>query len=127
MSEDEKGEFLDSFKTNNNLLMFCVLGGMFSEGIDLPGEQLIGSIIVGVGYPMIAMNNEIIKDFYEENGYDFAYVFPGINKVQQAAGRVIRTETDIGRVLLIDDRYTTNKYKMLLPSEWYPINKYWQD
>lgn len=124
MTEEEKSEFLKLFKDNNNLLMFCVLGGMFSEGIDLPGEQLIGSIIIGVGYPMISMKNEIIKDFHKENGYDYAYVFPGINKVQQAVGRVIRTETDIGRVLLIDDRYTTNKYEILLPNEWYPINKY---
>jgi Rad3-related DNA helicase len=124
MSEEEKREFLSKFKENRNLLMLCVLGGMFSEGIDLPGEQLIGSVIVGVGYPMISMNNEIIKDFYNENGYDYAYVFPGINKVQQAVGRVIRTETDKGRILLIDDRYATNKYKLLLPSEWYPIKKY---
>jgi Rad3-related DNA helicase len=124
MSEEEKKEFLSKFKENRNLLMLCVLGGMFSEGIDLPGEQLIGSVIVGVGYPMISMNNEIIKDFYNENGYDYSYVFPGINKVQQAVGRVIRTETDKGRILLIDDRYATNKYKLLLPSEWYPIKKY---
>lgn len=124
MSEEEKSEFLKKFKTSNNLLMFCVIGGMFSEGIDLPGEQLIGSIIIGVGYPMISMRNEIIKEFYKENGYDYAYIYPGINKVQQAVGRVIRTETDVGRVLLIDDRYATNTYKMLLPNEWYPINKY---
>jgi DNA excision repair protein ERCC-2 len=124
MSEDEKSKFLKRFKSSNNLLMFCVLGGMFSEGIDLPGEQLIGSVIIGVGYPMIDMKNEVIKDFYKENGYDYAYVFPGINKVQQAVGRVIRTETDIGRILLIDDRYITSKYNVLLPNEWYPINKY---
>ena len=123
MTEEEKSEFLKLFKENNNLLMFCVLGGMFSEGIDLPGDELIGSIIIGVGYPMISMKNEIIKDFYKENGYDYAYVFPGINKVQQAVGRVIRTETDTGRVLLIDDRYITSKYEILLPNEWYPINK----
>lgn len=124
MNEDEKIEFLRSFKIKKNLLMFCVLGGMFSEGIDLPGEQLIGSIIIGVGYPMIDMKNEIIKEFYKEDGYNYAYVFPGINKVQQAVGRVIRTETDIGRVLLIDDRYITNQYRMLLPNEWSPISKY---
>ena len=118
MNEEEKSEFLKNFKANNNLLMFCALGGMFSEGIDLPGEQLIGAIIIGVGYPMIDMKNEIIKEFYKEDGYDYAYLFPGINKVQQAVGRVIRTETDTGRVLLIDDRYITNKYKMLLPNEW---------
>ncbi len=124
MSEKEKEELLDKFKNNNNLLMFCVLGGMFSEGIDLPGDQLIGSVIIGVGYPMISMYNEVIKDFYQENGYDYAYIYPGINKVQQAVGRIIRTENDKGRALLIDDRYITNKYQMLLPSEWYPINKY---
>ncbi|WP_315072369.1 ATP-dependent DNA helicase [uncultured Clostridium sp.] len=123
MSEEEKSVFLNEFKIKNNLLMFCVLGGMFSEGIDLPGEQLIGSIIIGVGYPMIDMKNEVIKDFYGEHGYEYAYIFPGINKVQQAVGRVIRTENDKGRVLLIDDRYATNNYKVLLPSEWYPIGK----
>ena len=64
--------------------MFCVLGGMFWERIDLPGEQLIGAIIIGVGYPMIDMKNEIIKEFYKEDGYDYAYVFSGINNVQQA-------------------------------------------
>ncbi|OCA97531.1 ATP-dependent DNA helicase [Clostridium beijerinckii] len=124
MTEEEKSEFLRRFKNSNNLLMFCVLGGMFSEGIDLPGDQLIGSIIIGVGYPMVDMTNEVIKDFYKEDGYDYAYVFPGINKIQQAVGRVIRTETDKGRVLLIDDRYINNKYSVLLPNEWYPINKY---
>lgn len=93
MTEEEKSEFLRRFKNSNNLLMFCVLGGMFSEGIDLPGDQLIGSIIIGVGYPMVDMTNEVIKDFYKEDGYDYAYVFPGINKIQQAVGRVIRTET----------------------------------
>lgn len=124
MSEEEKAELLDKFKTRNNILMFCVLGGMFSEGIDLPGEQLIGSVVIGVGYPMISMNNEAIRDFYGKNGYDYAYVFPGINKVQQAVGRIIRTENDKGRALLIDDRYITNKYQALLPNEWYPINRY---
>ena len=124
MNEDNKSEFLQKFKENSNLLGFCVLGGMFSEGIDLPGKQLIGRIIIGVGYPKIAMENEISREFFDENGYDYAYVYPGINKVQQAAGRVIRTETDKGRVLLIDDRYISSKYSSLLPLEWYPIKKY---
>ena len=124
MSEDEKVEFLNGTKVKNNLIMFCVLGGMFSEGIDLPGDLLIGSVIIGVGYPMIDMKNEIIKEFYTEDGYDYAYVFPGINKVQQAAGRVIRTETDKGRVLLIDDRYISNKYRFLLPIEWQPLKQF---
>lgn len=124
MNETEKSEFLNEFKKNNNLLVFCVLGGMFSEGIDLPGEQLIGSIIIGVGYPKVAMKNEICREFFKENGYEYAYVYPGINKVQQAAGRVIRTEEDKGRVLLIDDRYISPQYSSLLPSEWYPIKKF---
>lgn len=124
MNEKEKSNFLEQFKKNNNLLVFCVLGGMFSEGIDLPGKQLIGSIIIGVGYPKIDMENEISREFFEVDGYDYAYVYPGINKVQQAAGRVIRTEFDKGRVLLIDDRYATYKYSTLLPAEWYPIKNF---
>ena len=124
MSEDDKNRFLEQFRMSDNLLVFCVLGGMFSEGIDLPGKQLIGSVIIGVGYPKIAMENEIIREFFKGDGYDYSYVYPGINKVQQAAGRVIRTESDKGRVLLIDDRYTSSKYSSLLPLEWYPIKKF---
>lgn len=124
MSENEKNDFLEQFKMNNNLLVFCVLGGMFSEGIDLPGDQLIGSVIIGVGYPKIDMENEISREFFNNDGYDYSYVYPGVNKVQQAAGRVIRTEYDKGRVLLIDDRYISNKYSSLLPLEWYPIKKF---
>lgn len=84
----------------------------------MPGDMLIGSIVVGVGFPKISKEGDIIKDYYEENGFDYAYVYPGINKVLQAAGRVIRTEEDEGSLLLIDDRYFTNKYRALLPSEW---------
>ena len=73
---------------------------------------------------MLDVENEIIKDFYGKDGYDYAYIYPGINKIQQGAGRVIRTESDKGRVLLIDDRYATDKYSSLIPREWYPINKY---
>lgn len=124
MNEDDKEEFLDNFKEKRNILAFCVLGGMFSEGIDLPGEELVGSIIVGVGYPKICMENEIVREFYEENGFDYSYIYPGINKVEQGAGRVIRTETDKGRILLIDERYTTEKYLGLLPKYWHPIYKF---
>lgn len=124
MSENEKDDFLNEFKKNDNLVVLCVLGGIFSEGIDLPGRQLIGSIIIGVGYPKISRENEISREFFKEDGYDYAYVYPGINKVHQAAGRVIRTESDKGRVLLIDDRYTSSKYSSLLPLEWYPIKKF---
>lgn len=124
MTDEEKTDFLNMFKEERNLLVFCVLGGMFSEGIDLPGEQLIGCAVIGVGYPKIDVENEIIKEFYEKDGYDYAYIYPGINKVQQAAGRVIRTENDKGRILLVDERFTTDKYRVLLPREWYPIGKY---
>ena len=124
MTENEKVEFLEKFKENRNLIVLCVMGGMFSEGIDLPGEQLIGAVIIGVGYPKVDVENEIIKEFYGKDGYDYAYIYPGINKIQQGAGRVIRTENDKGRVLLIDDRYATDKYSSLIPREWYPINKY---
>ncbi len=124
MTDEEKNELLNEFKEKRNLILFCVLGGMFGEGIDLPGEQLIGSIIIGVGYPKIEIRNEIIREFYNDKGYEYAYIYPGMNKVQQAAGRVIRSENDKGTILLIDDRFAANKYKVLLPLEWYPIMRY---
>lgn len=118
LTEEQRELFLNSFKIDSNILAFCVIGGVFSEGIDLPGKRLIGSIIVGVGFPKISNEGDIIRDYYEEKGFDYAYIYPGINKIMQAAGRVIRTETDKGRILLIDDRYYTLKYRSLLPREW---------
>lgn len=118
LTEEQRELFLNSFKIDSNILAFCVIGGVFSEGIDLPGKRLIGSIIVGVGFPKISNEGDIIKDYYEEKGFNYAYIYPGINKIMQAAGRVIRTETDKGRILLIDDRYYTLKYRSLLPREW---------
>lgn len=118
LTEEKRLEFLGNFSENNNITAFCVIGGLFSEGIDLPGEKLIGAIIVGVGLPMITFERNIIKDKFEKNGFDYAYVFPGVNKIMQAVGRVIRTETDKGKVMLIDDRYHSFKYKSLLPKEW---------
>ena len=118
LTEEQRELFLNSFKIDSNILAFCVIGGVFSEGIDLPGKRLIGSIIVGVGFPKISNEGDIIKDYYEEKGFDYAYIYPGINKIMQAVGRVIRTETDKGRILLIDDRYYTLKYRSLLPREW---------
>ncbi len=122
MTSQEKDSFLAEFKEGDDWLVgFCVLGGSFSEGIDLPGKRLIGSIIVGVGLPGISSENNIIRDYFEnkrEQGYDYAYTFPGMNNVLQAAGRVIRRETDNGVVVLIDDRYGTEKYKQLFPSHW---------
>lgn len=118
VTEMEKEEFLSNFTDNSEVLAFAVVGGMFSEGVDLPGNKLIGAIIVGVGFPMISIENDIISEFFKENGFDYAYTYPGINKVLQCAGRVIRTETDKGRVLLVDRRYLSNKYKNLLPKDW---------
>ncbi|MGL5380460.1 ATP-dependent DNA helicase, partial [Clostridium sp.] len=118
LNEDDRESFIKSFKEDSNILAFCVIGGIFSEGIDLPGRRLIGSIVVGVGFPRISKEGEIVRDYYKENGFDYAYVYPGINKILQAAGRVIRTETDKGRLLLVDDRYFTSKYKSLLPQGW---------
>ena len=123
----EKDKFLDFFKEDTDILRigFCVLGGSFSEGIDLPGSRLIGSIIVGVGLPQLSNDLNIIRDFYElkyEKGYDYAYTYPGMNKVLQACGRVIRQESDCGIVVLIDDRYATQQYKNLFPEHWQNIN-----
>lgn len=118
MNEEDKERFISEFRENNNMVGFAVLGGIFSEGIDLPGDMLIGTVVVGVGYPQISIEREIIKDYFEGKGYDYAYIYPGINKVLQAVGRVIRTEEDEGKALLVDDRYLTSKYKSLLPREW---------
>lgn len=118
LSEKDKEDFLCNFIVGANITAFSVIGGMFSEGVDLPGEKLIGSVIVGVGFPMVSIENDIIREYFGNNGFDYAYVYPGINKVLQSAGRVIRRETDKGRVLLIDSRYNQIKYKSMLPQEW---------
>lgn len=124
MNEEEKEEFLALFEEGRkeSHIGLAVLGGHFSEGIDLTLDRLIGVIIVGVGMPKICLEREAIKEYYNsigQNGFDYAYVYPGIIKVLQAAGRCIRTEEDRGIVLLLDDRYFTNKYKSLLPKEWF--------
>lgn len=124
MKEEEKEEFLALFKEGGEKthLGLAVLGGHFSEGIDLTLDKLIGVIIIGVGMPKICLERESIKEYYNsigKNGFDYAYVYPGIIKVLQASGRCIRTEKDKGVVLLLDDRYFTNKYKSLLPREWF--------
>lgn len=123
MAEEERERFLSRFDAENRetLAGFCVLGGIFSEGIDLKGDRLIGSIIVGVGLPGISLRQDLIRDYFNDKngaGYDYAYVYPGMNKVLQAAGRVIRSETDRGLVLLIDTRFGTTKYRRLYPVFW---------
>lgn len=123
MSEEERGEFLEEFEKerSHSLVAFCVMGGVFSEGIDLKEERLIGVIIVGTGLPMVCVEQEILKGYFdetEERGFDFAYQYPGMNKVLQAAGRVIRTQEDEGVILLLDDRFLRREYLELFPREW---------
>lgn len=126
MSNEDRENFIKQFSENNieTLVGFVVLGGVFSEGLDLPGERLIGSIIVGVGLPMVCLERNIINDYFNRAkgcGFQYAYIYPGMNKVLQAAGRVIRTEEDKGIVLLIDERYTEKQYSGLFPKEWNTI------
>lgn len=123
MSRAKHTEFIESFKDDENKMRigFCVLGGSFSEGVDLPGNRLIGSIIVGVGLPGFSSERNIMRDYFEnryENGFEYAYTYPGMNNVLQAAGRVIRREEDKGIVVLIDDRYAEPTYKKLFPKHW---------
>ncbi|QGU96652.1 DEAD/DEAH box helicase [Clostridium bovifaecis] len=123
MKEEEREGFLDSFSENNRegLIGFAVMGGLFSEGIDLTGDRLIGTIIVGVGLPQLSLERNIISDYFKDKnnkGFEYAYMYPGMNKVMQAAGRVIRTEEDKGVVLLIDERFSYSSYYKLFPREW---------
>jgi DNA excision repair protein ERCC-2 len=123
MTETERTEFLNQFSEDNHdtLVGFAVLGGIFGEGIDLIGERLVGAIVVGVGLPQICLERELIKSWFNKDkrpGFDYAYVYPGMNKVLQAAGRVIRAENDRGLVLLIDDRFSQSRYRSLFPQEW---------
>lgn len=100
---------------------FCVMGGIFSEGIDLTGEQLIGAVIVGTGLPQVCRERELLKQYFDEHGFhgfDYAYLYPGMNKVLQSAGRVIRTQEDRGVVLLLDDRFLDMRYREVFPREW---------
>ena len=120
MQEDDREIFLENFYEDpeHSLVGFCVMGGMFSEGIDLTGTKLIGAAIVGAGLPQVSNEREILKDYYGRDGFDYAYRFPGINKVEQAAGRVIRTAEDLGVILLLDERLLASSYTRLFPREW---------
>ena len=108
-------------ETYHTLLGFCVLGGIFGEGIDLKNDSLIGAIIVGTGLPQVCPEREILKNHFDsmgEDGFDYAYKYPGMNKVLQAAGRVIRTAEDAGVVALLDERFQQTGYRRLFPEEW---------
>lgn len=123
MTELEREEFLEEFteETEETLVGFCVMGGIFSEGIDLIGDRLIGAAVVGTGLPQVNCEREILKGYYDEKGeqgFDYAYRYPGMNKVLQAAGRVIRTKEDTGAILLMDERLLNRDYRNLFPREW---------
>jgi Rad3-related DNA helicase len=123
MDEASRESFLSQFTSNSTetLLAFAVLGGVFSEGVDLKADRLIGVIVVGVGLPMITEERNVVQNYYSKEmgkGFEYAYQFPGMNKVMQAVGRVIRCETDIGIALLIDNRFASSEYKTLFPKEW---------
>jgi DNA excision repair protein ERCC-2 len=123
MTEEQRVTFLDRFneKVTQTLVGFVVMGGIFAEGIDLQGDCLAGAVIVGVGLPGISLERNLIRDYFDKknrNGFEFAYQYPGINRVLQAAGRVIRSEKDQGVVLLIDRRYRESRYRNLLPISW---------
>lgn len=123
MDEAQRLEFLERFRedTEGTLLGFCVLGGIYAEGIDLSGDRLIGTAIVGVGLPQVNWEQEILREYYKRTngrGFQFAYQYPGMNKVLQAAGRVIRSPQDRGVILLIDSRFEASDYRRLFPPHW---------
>ena len=127
MREREREEFLEAFseEADKSVIGCCVMGGIFSEGIDLKEECLIGAVVVGTGIPMVCHERELFKDYYEEkkgDGFSYAYLYPAVNKVFQAGGRVIRTINDKGAILLLDERFMQKQYQDLFPREWYPFD-----
>lgn len=123
MDEEQREEFLEEFEQERekSLVAFCVMGGIFSEGIDLTDDKLIGAVIAGTGLPQVCTEREILKQYFnaaDMDGFDYAYLYPGMNKVLQSAGRVIRTESDRGVILLLDDRFREMRYWEVFPREW---------
>ncbi len=123
MTEEAREIFLENFEETrrNSLIGFCVMGGIFSEGIDLVQDRLIGAVIVGTGLPQVCRERELLKSYFDALGYrgfDYAYLYPGMNKVLQSAGRVIRTDEDRGVILLLDERFGDGRYQETFPREW---------
>ena len=123
MAEKDREDFLAQFETvgDKSLAAFCVMGGIFSEGIDLTNDKLIGTVVVGTGLPQVCVERDIIMNYFKDkgmNGFDYAYKYPGMNKVLQAAGRVIRTHEDTGIIGLLDERFANREYASLFPREW---------
>ena len=128
MDEDQRRAFLSVFAKadGNSRLGLCVMGGAFSEGIDLAEDRLIGCIVVGTGLPAINPESELVKEYFDaagKDGFDYAYRYPGMNKVRQAAGRLIRTDRDRGVILLLDDRFLTPRSRSLFPLEWADLRR----
>lgn len=128
MTEVAREEFLKQFVENptETRVGFCVMGGIYSEGIDLKHSRLIGAVLVGTGLPMICNERELIRDYFQSakgKGFDYAYLYQGMNKVMQSAGRVIRTIEDYGAILLLDERFLQNQYTQLFPREWFPYEE----
>lgn len=125
MTEEEREVFLETFQADHSesLVGFAVMGGIFGEGIDLAGDRLVGAIIVGVGLPQLCLERDLIRDYFDAKngaGFEYAYIFPGVTRVFQAVGRVIRSESDRGIVLLIDTRFAQGRYRSLFPAWWKP-------
>ena len=126
MSETDKEEFLNAFTEESSVthVGFCVMGVIFGEGIDLRADRLIGAVIVGTGLPQVCYERELFRNYFDEklnSGFEYAYLYNGMNKVLQSAGRVIRTSDDRGAILLLDERFGTSQYQKLFPNEWYPF------
>lgn len=123
MGEEAREIFLENFEEarEDSLAGFCVMGGIFSEGIDLTKDRLIGAVIVGTGLPQVCNDREILRSYFDSrslSGFEYAYLYPGMNKVLQSAGRVIRTEEDRGVILLLDERFLGQQYQGTFPREW---------
>ena len=122
MTATERSEFLANFKpTKESLVAFALLGGIFSEGIDLKGDCLNGVAIIGVGLPGISPENDALRTYFdhqEKDGFEYAYQLPGLNNVFQAAGRLIRSASDYGPVILVDSRFASSRYQRFYPSHW---------
>lgn len=132
MDENERQAFLENFKegAHKTVLGFCVLGGIFSEGIDLKADRLIGAVVIGTGLPGVCSERELLKNYFDRTkgaGFDYAYRYPGMNKVLQAGGRVIRSENDRGVIGLLDERFNYSCYQRLFPREWTPCQKVTMD
>lgn len=130
MSDRQREAFLAAFDAERlqpaqYTVGFAVMGGVFGEGIDLVGERLVGAVVVGVGLPQLCLERDLIRDYFDEreiSGFAYAYTYPGMNRVLQAAGRVIRTASDRGAILLVDRRFGQSRYRQLFPPAWHPVH-----